>query len=162
MIVLLHNIRSMHNVGSIFRTAEAAGVEKIYLCGITPSPIDELGRSRQKLVKVALGAEKFVKWEKSPTTLSVIKKLKKRRYKIYAIEQGEKSIPYYSAVLSKSDYSKVVLVLGGEIKGLTPPILKECSKVLEIPMHGKKESLNVSVAFGIVIFHLLTSHSGKI
>ena len=95
MIVVLHNIRSLHNVGSIFRTADAAGVKKIYLCGITPSPIDQFGKPRQQLVKVSLGAEKYVEWEKVKTIRKLIDDLKKQKYKIFAVEQNKKSIPYY-------------------------------------------------------------------
>jgi len=166
MIVVLYNIRSLHNVGSIFRTADAAGVEKIYLCGITPAPIDEFSRPRLQLTKVSLGAEKYVKWEKigstsSPqaaqATLRLLKSLKKQGYKIFAIEQNKKSIPYYKVKIFNNrlrSRPRVALVLGNEIKGLPPSILKRADKILEIPMYGKKESLNVAVAFGIVVFHL--------
>ena len=156
MIVILHNIRSLHNVGSIFRTADAAGVEKIYLCGITPKPIDELGRSRQQLTKVSLGAEKYIKWEYIKNTNRLIDKLKKERYKIFAIEQSKKSIPYYS--LKVKNYKlKVALVVGNEVKGLPKSILNKADKILEIPMYGKKESLNVAVAFGIIVFYLINA-----
>jgi tRNA G18 (ribose-2'-O)-methylase SpoU len=154
-IIILHNIRSIHNVGSIFRTADAAGCKKIYLCGITPSPIDVFGRPRQQLTKVSLGAEKYVAWERVKSTSRLIDKLKKEKYKILAIEQDKKSIPYYKTNLLTSDVNRLVLVLGAEIKGLPPSILKKCDKILEIPMLGKKESLNVGVAFGIVAFRLL-------
>ncbi|MEK7149418.1 MAG: RNA methyltransferase [Patescibacteria group bacterium] len=152
MIVILHNIRSLHNVGSIFRTADAAGVEKIYLCGITPKPIDELGRQREQLTKVSLGAEKYIKWEYVKSTNPLISKLKKEGYKIFAIEQNKKSIAYYS--LKAISYKpKVALVVGNEVKGLPKSVLNKADKILEIPMYGKKESLNVAVAFGIVAFH---------
>lgn len=151
MIVLLHNIRSLHNVGSIFRTADAAGIEKLYLCGFTPSPIDELSRPRQPLVKVSLGAEKFVLWEKAKSTLTLLKKLKKEGYEIWAIEQSPKSISYQTVKIGKN---KIALVVGHEVKGLPQNILDLADKILEIPMAGKKESLNVSVAFGIVVFAL--------
>ncbi|KKR89129.1 MAG: tRNA/rRNA methyltransferase [Candidatus Wolfebacteria bacterium GW2011_GWA2_42_10] len=161
MTVILHNLRSLHNVGSIFRTADAAGIEKIYLCGITPKPIDELGKPRPQLAKVSLGAEKYVKWEKCGQTARLIDKLKKQKYKIFAVEQNKKSIPYYRIhypIRRSSDRivkkKKIVLVLGNEIKGLPQSILKRADKILEIPMKGKKESLNVAVAFGIVVFHL--------
>ena len=152
MVVILHNIRSLYNVGSIFRTADAAGVSKIYLCGITPKPIDVFGRPRAQLVKVSLGAEHYVEWEKVKVVSKLIDKLKKQKYKIFAIEQSKKSIPYYK--LHTTNYKqKIVLVLGNEIKGLPLSILKKADKILEIPMHGKKESLNVAVAFGIIAFH---------
>ncbi len=178
MIVILYNIRSLHNVGSIFRTADAAGVEKIYLCGITPGPVDIFGKPRQQLAKVSLGAEKYVKWEKidstsSPqaarTTIKLLENLKKQGYKIFAIEQNKKSIPYSNIKRSSNlRVGRLTLVLGNEIKGLPPSILKRADKILEIPMRGAmvrqahhprhsgrgKESLNVAVAFGIVVFHL--------
>ncbi len=152
MVVILHNIRSLHNVGSIFRTSDAAGVEKIYLCGITPKPIDELGRSRQQLTKVSLGAEKYIKWEYVKSTNSLISKLKKEGYKIFAIEQSRKAEPYYNLKL-KAKTSKLALIVGNEVKGLPKSVLNKADKILEITMYGKKESLNVAVAFGIVAFH---------
>lgn len=155
MIVVLDNMRSMHNVGSIFRTADAAGVEKIYLCGITPSPLDDFGRKRIQFTKVSLGAEDGVKWEKCKQTFRAIDTLKKQGYTIFAVEINKKSIPYYKIRLSKNELQKTVLVLGHEVKGLSDTILKKADKVLEIPMVGQKESLNVSVAFGIIIFSLV-------
>ena len=153
MIVILHNIRSLYNVGSIFRTADAAGVKKIYLCGYTPSPKDKFGKYRAQLTKVSLGAERSVKWEKINATSVLIKKLKKDGYKIFAVEQNKKSVPYYKIPKSYILNSKFCLVMGNEVKGLPKTILKLADKILEIPMKGKKESLNVSVAFGIVAFH---------
>jgi tRNA G18 (ribose-2'-O)-methylase SpoU len=155
MRVILQNVRSLHNVGSIFRTADAAGVDKIYLCGITPRPTDQFGRFRSQLTKVSLGAERTVAWEKCVSASRLIDKLKNDGYKIFAIEQSQKSIPYYkfSGVATRS--YKAALVMDGEVKGLSSAILNKCDKILEIPMRGKKESLNVAVAFGIVIFGLL-------
>lgn len=155
MIVILQDIRSVYNVGSIFRTADAAGVEKIYLCGITPEPIDRFGRPDQQFVKVSLGAEKTVAWEKIKTAGSLLEKLKKQGYKIWAIEQDKKSTPYYKAALGQiRDKNKLALVFGNEVKGISKTILKKADRILEIPMRGKKESLNVSVTFGIIVFHL--------
>lgn len=172
MIIILHNIRSLHNVGSIFRTADAAGVEKIYLCGVTPAPIDSFGRPRQQLTKVSLGAEKYIGWEEVKSTTKLIDKLKKEKYKIFAIEQSKKSIPYCkvknSSTSPKGSRRKIALVLGNEVSGLPASILKRADKILEIPMRGVmvrqahhprrtghgKESLNVAVAFGIVVFKL--------
>ncbi len=162
MVVILHNIRSLYNVGSIFRTADAAGIEKIYLCGITPAPVDSFGRPRRQLTKVSLGAEKYVEWERVKNTARFIDKLKRDDYKIFAIEQSKKSAPYYK-VKSKSPSAnrKIALVLGSEIKGLPASILSHADKILEIPMRGKKESLNVAVAFGIAIFHLIYDNKTK-
>jgi len=155
MVVILYSIRSLHNVGSIFRTADAAGVEKLCLCGITPAPVDIFGKPRQQLAKVSLGGEKYVKWEKVKSATRIIDKLKKDNYKIFAIEQNKKSIPYSNIKRSPNlRVEKLALILGNEIKGLPASILKRADKILEIPMRGKKESLNVAVAFGIVVFHL--------
>lgn len=153
IVVILHNIRSLHNVGSIFRTADAAGVKKIYLCGITPAPVDIFGKPRPQLTKVSLGAEKYVKWEHVKSTARLIDRFKKEKYKIFCVEQNKKLVPYYS-LKTKSYKLKVVLVVGNEINGLPSSILKRADKILEIPMKGEKESLNVAVAFGIVVFHL--------
>lgn len=157
MMVLLNSIRSIQNVGSIFRTADAAGVEKIYLCGITPEPVDRFGKPRQQFVKVSLGAEKTVEWEYVKSASKLIDKLKKEKYRIFAVEQSKKSIPYYKmkpfGKAQGKNKNKIVLIFGNEVKGIAPAILKKCDKILEIPMCGKKESLNVAVAFGILIFN---------
>ena len=174
MIVILYNIRSLHNVGSIFRTADAAGVEKIYLTGITPVPVDRFGKMRPQFAKVSLGAEKFMAWDDSTRSLRAIGKLletfKKDGCKIFAVEQDKNSIPYYKlATRDKRQAKRNVLILGSETKGLPQSILKQCDKILEIPMRGAllresrhprrtgagKESLNVAVSFGIVVFSLL-------
>lgn len=157
MVALLYNIRSLYNVGSIFRTADAAGFEKIYLCGITPTPLDRLGNKKKELVKVALGAEDYLPWEKiggSPSPqaiISLIKKLKKESFLICAIEQDNKSIALNK---SHNKNKKIALIIGDEIRGVSKSILKYCDYILEIPMLGKKESLNVSVAFGIAAFKI--------
>lgn len=154
VVVILHNIRSLYNVGSIFRTADAAGVEKIYLCGITSEPVDRFGKIRPQLAKVALGAEKTVPWEKCGSAARLIDKLKSHGCKIFAIEQAKNSVLYYR-ITSRQAQGKIALVLGNEIKGLSRAILRKADKILEIPMRGRKESLNVAVAFGIVVFGLL-------
>ena len=164
---MLHNIRSVHHVGSIFRTANAAGVEKIYLCGITPEPCDRLGNLRNDFAKVALGAEKNILWESKKSTVRVIKALKKDGWKIFAIEQSKKSV-LYSSLKLKNKKLKIVLILGDEVRGLPLSVLNLADEILEIPMreamvrdleHPKnsgdgKESLNVAVSFGIVVFRL--------
>ena len=159
IIVVLHNIRSVYNVGSIFRTADAAGVKKISLCGITPEPIDRFGKIRPQFSKVSLGAEKTVTWDgsmRSPRAIAkLLERLRAEGYKIFAVEQSPRSTPYYKYYHYERPFIKIVLVMGNEIKGLPPGILKKADKILEIPMAGKKESLNVAVAFGIVVFHLL-------
>lgn len=157
LAVIAHDIRSVHNVGSIFRTADAVGVAKIYLCGITPAPLDRFKEVRADFAKVALGAEKYIPWESAKATGEVIKRLRKDGYKIFALEQSKKSIPYYEAARSAGfprAAARAAIILGNEVKGLPPSILRAADRVLEIPMMGKKESLNVAVAFGIVAFGL--------
>ncbi len=156
MIVILHNIRSLHNIGSIFRTADASGIKKIYLTGITATPLDRLGRPREQLTKVSLGAEKTVPWEYVKSATLLIKKLKQEKYEIYAVEQSKKSTPYYKLSPTSYKLDKVALVVGNEVRGLPDLILKHSDKILEIPMAGEKESLNVSVAFGIIAFHFVS------
>jgi 23S rRNA (guanosine2251-2'-O)-methyltransferase len=146
----LHNIRSVYNVGAIFRTADAAGVSKIYLCGYTPAPIDRFGRARKDVAKAALGAEKTVVWESVEKIDDFIKKMKKEGFKIFALEQDETSVDYKKAKLSE----KNLLILGEEVSGIEKEILKKCDEILEIPMKGEKESLNVSVAAGVALFAL--------
>ena len=149
-IVILHNIRSVENVGAMFRTADAAGVSKIYLCGITPAPFDRFGRKRKDLAKSALGAEEFVKWEQVRSISPLLTKLKKQGFQIIGVEQDEKSIDYRKI----KPKAKNVFIMGAEVEGIPKNILKKCDVIAEIPMHGKKESLNVSVAFGIVLFRI--------
>ncbi|MDP2676714.1 MAG: TrmH family RNA methyltransferase [bacterium] len=157
MILILHNIRSIYNVGSIFRTADALGiVEKIYLCGITPAPLDEIGKYKSAFIKTALGAEKIIQWEKKKSAVSLIKKLRneKRKWNIIAVEQAKNSIPYYTLNVKNSGSDNFVLIFGEETKGIPKTILKITDKIIEIPMAGKKESLNVSTAFAIVSFFI--------
>ncbi len=149
--VLLYNIRSTHNVGSIFRTADALGVNKIYLSGYTPIPLDRFGKPRKDVAKVALGAEKNIVWEQVSNPETLIKKLKKQKYQIIAMEQSENSIDYKKI---KVKYP-VLFVVGNEVEGISNRILSLCHIVAEIPMRGEKESLNVSVAFGVGLFGML-------
>ncbi|MCL4404087.1 RNA methyltransferase [Patescibacteria group bacterium] len=151
LAVVLHDIRSLHNVGSIFRTADAAGVSKLYLCGITGGPLDRFGNVRKDVAKVALGAERTVPWEKMARTQDAIKKLKKEGYRVVALEQGPGSVAYDRMKAG----GKTALVLGNEVSGLPKAVLKAADATMEIPMLGKKESLNVSVAFGIAVFALV-------
>lgn len=158
MIVILDNIRSLHNVGSIFRTADAVGVKKLYLCGITPSPLDRFGVVRAELAKVSLGAEKTVAWESASDTSKLITTLKKQGYKIVALEQTPTSLAYYALPHATYPLNKVALILGAEVDGVSPTVLKKCDAMIEIPMSGAKESLNVAVAFGVAAFRLRDSH----
>ncbi len=151
MIAILHNIRSLHNVGSIFRTADAAGIEKIYLTGYTASPVDRLGKLRASFGKVSLGAEKFVPWEKFAQIDKLVRKMKLSGFTMVALEQSAKSIPYTKL---SGNVEKLALVVGNEVRGLSKTVLGKCDKIVEIPMSGHKESLNVGVAFGVVVFNL--------
>lgn len=148
--VILDNIRSVYNVGSVFRTADGAGVSKIYLCGVTPTPTDRFGRARKDLAKVALGAEETVPWEHVPTTLAAIEKCKQDGVRVVAVEQDSRAKDFASF----SAEGDTAFVFGEETKGLSKEILDACDDVIEIPMHGKKESLNVATAAGIILFNI--------
>ena len=158
--LLLHNIRSTHNVGAIFRTADAVGTAKIYLSGHTPAPIDRFGRIRKDISKASLGAEKTVAWESVDNTIALIKKLKRQKIKIIAIEQDDKAMDYRKIkenllIKSKNRIGKKALIIfGNEVNGIEKEILNICDIIAEIPMFGKKESLNVSVCAGIILYSL--------
>lgn len=151
-VVILHNIRSVSNVGAIFRTADAVGVGKIYLTGYTPAPLDRFGRKRTDLAKSALGAEEYVSWEQKKNTTSLLKNLKQEGYSIIGVEQDKKAIDYRKVKLK----SKNAFIFGAEVLGIPKNILNKCDVVVEIPMRGKKESLNVSVSVGIILFSFLS------
>jgi len=146
--VIAHNIRSLYNVGSIFRTADAFGVAKIYLTGYTGRP-DNVAHAN-KIAKSALGAEKWVPWEYENSAIRLIKKLKSRGIKIIALEQHRSSVKLGNF---KPKFP-LALVLGEEVRGVSKPILQLCDIILEIPVAGKKESLNVSVAFGVAAYKI--------
>jgi len=150
-ILVLPDIRSVENVGAMFRTSDAAGIKKIYLTGYTPAPLDRFGRKRNDIAKSALGAEEFVLWEYKKSLLALLNKLKKEGYDLIAIEQDKNSIDYKKVKIGR----KNAFILGSEVAGLSKNILKKCDVIAEIPMKGKKESLNVSVALGIVLFRIL-------
>lgn len=152
MMLILHNIRSSHNVGSMFRTADAAGVERIILSGYTPGPTDPRGKVRPEFVKVSLGAENFVPWERTRTLAQAVKKVKKLGLTVVGIEQHASSTSLFDYHPPKG--AKLAVVMGNEVRGLSPQGINMCDKILEIPMRGKKESLNVSVACGIALFTL--------
>jgi tRNA G18 (ribose-2'-O)-methylase SpoU len=202
--VILHNIRSAFNVGSIFRTADAVGVDKIFLTGYTPTP-----DKNKEIAKTALGAENFVKWEKYESFSYLLKKFKnnadlcgfdtrinadnndadlrgnkyhpnynrmgvkitdkfntqinadrkyKGKYYLVGVEQAENSIPFYKF---KPKFP-LVLILGNEVRGLDKRILKKVDKIVEIPMFGKKESLNVAVTFGIIAYCVKINKYGRV
>lgn len=149
-ILILHNIRSIENVGAMFRTADAAAVNKIYLTGYTPAPLDRFGRKMWDLAKSALGAEEFVSWEQKKNIFPLLLKLKKEKFLIISIEQAKNSIDYKKVKLR----NKNAFIVGAEVTGIPENILKKCDIIAEIPMRGKKESLNVSVATGIALFRI--------
>ncbi len=142
--VICDNIRSLYNVGSIFRTSDALGISKIWLCGITGTP------EQSGLAKVSLGAENSVAWEQAKSSWRVVEKLKKQGFKVIALELTKES---KNIKLFKSEYP-LAIVLGNEVTGVTPALLKRCDAAVQIPMQGIKESLNVSVAYGIAAYEL--------
>jgi tRNA G18 (ribose-2'-O)-methylase SpoU len=149
--LILDNIRSLENVGSIFRTADALGINKIYLGGI--SGILKQGTKlilNPRVAKTALGAENKIPFEHNFQTWRIIKKLKKQGIKIYALEQAENSVK----ILNFKPKFPLALVLGNEIEGISRSISKKCDGIIEIPMLGSKESLNVAVAFGIAGYQI--------
>jgi tRNA G18 (ribose-2'-O)-methylase SpoU len=154
-ILILDNIRSTHNVGSIFRTADAAGISKIYLVGTTPDPIDRFGREQSDIAKTALGAEKSIAWEHAPNTLEILVKYPEH-FKV-ALEQSLNSIDYKEIKAKENLPAQAgnIIILGTEVTGIPKDILDACDAVAEIPMQGGKESLNVSVATGIFLFRFL-------
>ncbi len=152
-IVILHDIRSVINVGAIFRTCDAIGVSKILLSGTSPAPIDRFGRIRSDFAKAALGTEKTVSWEQVSDIIITIDRLRKDGYKIYCIEQSSHSVDYKSIITKPN--SKIVIIPGNEVDGVPLEIQNISDAILEIPMYGSKESLNVSVATGIVLYRLL-------
>ena len=158
--VILHDIRSLHNVGSVFRTGDAAGVEKIYLTGYTPAPVGKLGQSLAKVSKVALGAESWLPWEKTENIIRLLSRLKKDDYRIYAVEQSAGSVSLFS-LSAKSAKTKIAFIFGNEVDGLPSSVLKKCDRIVEIPMFGRKESLNVSVSVGVVLFGFLVLRAGR-
>ncbi len=143
--VICDNIRSLENVGSIFRTADALGVSKLFLCGITGRPPED------KISKTALGAEKTIPWEYHKQTWRLIEKLQKEKVFIVALEQDKKSIDYRKLKLK----FPLALVLGHEVKGVSKKVLAQANKIIHLPMKGKKESLNVSVAFGVAGYEIV-------
>lgn len=146
LIIILDDIRSLHNVGSVFRTADAFLVEKIYLCGITATP------PHKEIHKTALGATETVAWEYSKDVTEVIKKLKAENVKVWAIEQVENSL--YLQDFNPGNGEKHAVVFGNEVKGVSQEAVKLCDGAIEIPQLGTKHSLNISVSAGIVVWDI--------
>jgi len=149
VIVVLDNVRSLHNVGSVFRTADAFLIEAIYLCGITAPP------PHPEIHKTALGAEDAVEWQYFEHTIDAIRQLKQKNYHILAVEQAENSI---SVEKFRLDNHRYAIVLGNEVKGIDQTVMDQCAACIEIPQFGTKHSLNVSVAAGIVIWEIFKAH----
>lgn len=156
--MIAHNIRSVHNVGSILRTADGFGTDKVFFTGYTPYPRQDnetrlphnVDRIDSQISKTALGAEKTVDWEARPNILSLIRELRNKGFAIASLEQNPKSL---NLERFKSN-ANVALVLGSEVEGTENNILKEVDFILEIPMSGTKESFNVGVSCGIALYHL--------
>lgn len=145
LYVLLDNIRSMYNVGSIFRTSDSIMIQKLFLIGYTPTP------EKKEVKKTALGSTESVEWEYHKDPIELIKKLKSDGIKIVALEITDKSVPYTS--ITKQDFP-MCLIVGNEITGIQNQILELCDLAIELPMYGIKHSLNVAVAYGVAVYEL--------
>lgn len=146
LIIIADNVRSMHNVGSIFRTSDAFLVEKIYLCGITPTP------PHREIQKTALGATESVDWQYAENTLEVVNQLKKEGWTILALEQTTNSVMLDELKVEKGE--KIAIVLGNEVEGVNQEVINLCHKAVEIPQFGTKHSFNVSVSCGIMLWQV--------
>lgn len=147
MYLIAHNIRSLHNVGAFFRTADAFGVEKIYLTGYTGCP------PRKEIAKTALGSEHRIPWEHREDLDLLLVELKAAGKKIVALEISDRAIPVGALEIP---VEQIALIVGSEVEGISPQLLEQCDEVIEIPMIGTKKSLNVSVATGIALFAIAT------
>ena len=145
-VVVLDNVRSLHNVGSIFRTSDAFRVERVMLCGITATP------PNAEIHKTALGAEDVVCWEYFADTMDAVAKLSSEGYGVYAIEQVEGSIPLQDFLCEPA--KKYAVILGNEVKGVQQQVVDACDGSIEIPQFGTKHSLNVSVSVGVILWHI--------
>ena len=171
LVVVLDNVRSQHNVGAVFRTADAFLLEGLYLCGITPKP-DTLSTNND-LHKTALGAEQTVAWQAFAETMDAVKALQARGYKVYAVEQAHHSITLEQAAeevknvlpstlnAQPSTLNGIAIVLGHEVFGVAQEVVDACNGCIEIPQYGTKHSLNVSVTAGIVMYALATAMRSK-
>lgn len=153
-IIVLDNIRSLNNVGSVFRTSDAFKVEAIYLCGITATP------PHKDIHKTALGATESVDWKHYKTTLEAIDELKRDGYQIVSIEQVENSIPLNEYQIDPN--KKYALILGHEVKGVAQDVVSASDECIEIPQYGTKHSLNISVTTGVVIWDLFNKYRSQL
>ena len=156
--LILHRIRSAYNVGSMFRTADGMGVDKIFLTGFTQRPslkeYEMQTKAEKMLSKTALGADKYVQWEGARNISTVIEKLKKEGVQIVALEQDKRSIDYRKLNSEIGKNQDVALIVGNEPKGIDKRILKKCDTIIEIPMRGEKKSLNVAVSVGVAGYEI--------
>ena len=154
-VVVLDNVRSQHNVGAVFRTADAMRIERVVLCGICCCP------PKQEIHKTALGAEESVEWQYYKETLEAVKALQEEGYTVYAVEQAHDSITLEEAAfrIQQSEFSnqKIAVILGHEVFGVQQEVIDHCSQCIEIPQYGTKHSMNVSVTAGIVMYRLASS-----
>ena len=161
LVVIAHNIRSTYNIGAILRSCDGFGVEKLYVSGYTPYPTipgdarlpHQSEKLTRQIAKTALGAEQTVPVVPSQDVLKTLRELKAQDYHIAALEQSDTSI----SLAAYQPAAKLALLLGEEVHGITPELLAECDVTLEIPMVGRKESFNVSVATGIALYALTTA-----
>jgi tRNA G18 (ribose-2'-O)-methylase SpoU len=147
VVVVLDNVRSMHNVGSVFRTSDAFLIKEIILCGVTPQP------PHRDIHKTALGATESVQWSYEKESVAAIKRLKEKGYKILAIEQVHDSISL--SEFKRTTNEKIVFVFGNEVQGVSDEVLALCDACIEIPQSGSKHSFNISVSVGIVLWEVL-------
>ena len=159
--LILHRIRSAYNVGSMFRTADGIGVDKIFVTGYTQAPSKKKyefqSKAEKMLSKTALGADKYVDWEKEKNVSKIIEKLRKEGFQIVALEQDEGSVSYKKFKPNK----KIALIVGNEPRGIDGRILKKCDKIIDIPMRGNKKSLNVAVAIGVAGYEIANKNKFK-
>lgn len=148
---LFDNIRSLYNVGAMFRTSDAALVSKVFLCGQTGQP------PRKEIDKSALGATDVVPWEYHKDSVKLIRRLKKQKIHIVGLELTRESVPYHSMKYS----FPVCLIVGNEISGISPEILELCDNIVDIPMLGRAKSLNNATAYGIALFEILKQYRSK-
>ncbi|CAN5131275.1 RNA methyltransferase [soil metagenome] len=147
IIIVLDNVRSMNNVGSVFRSADAFLIDAIYLCGFTPIP------PHREIQKTALGATETVQWKHFPSTTDAITQLKSEGCRIYAVEQVENSISLTDFLPEQN--TKLALIFGNEVEGVQQEVISNCDGVIEIPQYGTKHSLNISVSTGIILWDIL-------
>lgn len=152
LVIVLDNVRSLNNIGSVFRTADCYRVEKIILCGITACP------PHKDIRKTALGASETIEWSYEEDTVTAVNSLKKQGYRTCAIEQADRSQNLYNFNAEKGE--KLAIILGNEVKGVQQSVVDICDEVIELEQYGTKHSLNISVCTGIVVYDLFNKISG--